>query len=558
MSANTINVSASGSIGHLQKGESLRDTALTLRRPGRSAGSPVTGLRIGPALAPVDRRTVSTASLGAGGASSGEGRGDQCRRRRQSAPHPGAARRADHPAADGRLSKASGWRHRRRRAAQPGGPFQRAVAVDPGRGGGAGRTAHAAAGRCRRLAGHGVQRPRRRTPAGRRGADAARAGRTDERRVLPVLAGVLGDATGCPRSARRSWPTTRSCCTPVRCCAAWRSRTRWPTRRNQQCCNRFPTVCISGWRCCSTYSSDPKRGNERMTATIPGSRRSCPPAVVLRGYAPTARVTRSTCWSTTVRSQDRPRPGGRSGPRRRHRRAPARCCCPASSTCTPICVSRAASTPRHIESGSAAAALGGFTAVFAMANTEPVADSPVVTDHVWNRGRQVGLVDVHPVGRGHRRSGGQAAHRDGHDGQRRRPGRMFSDDGKCVDDPLVMRRALEYATGLGVLIAQHAEEPRLTVGAVAHEGPNAARLGLAGWPRSAEESIVARDAILARDAGRPRAHLPRLDRGHRRDPQMGQGSRHFDHRRGDPAPPAAGRQPAGDLRRRQPGQPAAA
>ena len=84
--------------------------------------------------------------------------------------------------------------------------------------------------------------------------------------------------------------------------------------------------------------------------------------------------------------------------------------------------------------------------------------------------------------------------------------RMFSDDGICVHDPLIMRRALEYASGLGVLIAQHAEEPRLTVGAVAHEGPNAAKLGLAGWPRSAEESIVARDAILARDA-RARVHI---------------------------------------------------
>jgi dihydroorotase len=84
--------------------------------------------------------------------------------------------------------------------------------------------------------------------------------------------------------------------------------------------------------------------------------------------------------------------------------------------------------------------------------------------------------------------------------------KMFSDDGICVQDPLVMRRALEYATGLGVLIAQHAEEPRLTVGAVAHEGPNAARLGLAGWPRAAEEAIVARDALLARDAG-ARVHI---------------------------------------------------
>jgi len=83
---------------------------------------------------------------------------------------------------------------------------------------------------------------------------------------------------------------------------------------------------------------------------------------------------------------------------------------------------------------------------------------------------------------------------------------MFSDDGHCVYDPLIMRRALEYSSALGVLIAQHAEEPRLTVGAVAHEGPTAARLGLAGWPRAAEESIVARDALLARDAG-ARVHI---------------------------------------------------
>ena len=193
-----------------------------------------------------------------------------------------------------------------------------------------------------------------------------------------------------------------------------------------------------------------------------------------------------------------------------------------------------------IESGSAAAALGGFTAVFAMANTEPVADSPVVTDHVWNRGRQVGLVDVHPVGAVTVGLEGKQLTEMGMMANGAAQVRMFSDDGKCVDDPLVMRRALEYATGLGVLIAQHAEEPRLTVGAVAHEGPNAARLGLAGWPRAAEESIVARDAILARDAGRPRAHLSRLDRRHRGDSQMGQGSRYFDHRRGDPAPSAAG------------------
>ncbi len=159
-----------------------------------------------------------------------------------------------------------------------------------------------------------------------------------------------------------------------------------------------------------------------------------------------------------------------------------------------------------IETGSAAAALGGYTAVFAMANTNPVADSPVVTDHVWHRGQQVGLVDVHPVGAVTMGLAGTQLTEMGLMAAGAGQVRMFSDDGICVHDPLIMRRALEYAKGLGVLIAQHAEEPRLTVGAVAHEGPNAARLGLAGWPRAAEESIVARDALLARDAG-ARVHI---------------------------------------------------
>lgn len=159
-----------------------------------------------------------------------------------------------------------------------------------------------------------------------------------------------------------------------------------------------------------------------------------------------------------------------------------------------------------IETGSAAAALGGYTAVFAMANTDPIADTAVVTDHVWRRGRQVGLVDVHPVGAITVGLKGAQLTEMGLMAAGAGQVRMFSDDGVCVENPLVMRRALEYATGLGVLIAQHAEEPRLTAGAVAHEGPIAARLGLAGWPRAAEESIVARDALLARDAG-ARVHI---------------------------------------------------
>ncbi|MGW6695253.1 dihydroorotase [Rhodococcus sp. NPDC054953] len=159
-----------------------------------------------------------------------------------------------------------------------------------------------------------------------------------------------------------------------------------------------------------------------------------------------------------------------------------------------------------IETGSAAAALGGFTAVFAMANTSPVADSVVITDHVWRRGQEVGLVDVHPVGAVTVGLAGKQLAEMATMAAGVGQVKLFSDDGHCVDDPLIMRRALEYSSALGVLIAQHAEEPRLTVGAVAHEGPTAARLGLGGWPRAAEESIVARDALLARDAG-ARVHI---------------------------------------------------
>ncbi|MGV9858461.1 dihydroorotase [Gordonia sp. NPDC003425] len=159
-----------------------------------------------------------------------------------------------------------------------------------------------------------------------------------------------------------------------------------------------------------------------------------------------------------------------------------------------------------IRSGSAAAALGGYTAVFAMANTSPVADNPTVTDNVWRAGQEVGLVDVYPVGAVTVGLEGKQLAEMGLMAAGAGRVRLFSDDGKCVADPLLMRRALEYAKGLDVLIAQHAEEPRLTVGAVAHEGPTAARLGLAGWPRAAEESIVVRDALLARDAG-ARVHI---------------------------------------------------
>ncbi len=162
-----------------------------------------------------------------------------------------------------------------------------------------------------------------------------------------------------------------------------------------------------------------------------------------------------------------------------------------------------------VDTGSAAAALGGYTAVFAMPNTDPVADSPVVVEHVWRRGREVGLVDVHPVGAVTVGLEGSKLAEMGMMAASPARVRMFSDDGRCVNDPLVMRRALEYARALDAVVAQHAEDHRLTVGAQAHDGPVAARLGLAGWDPTAEESIIARDVMLAATTG-ARLHVCHL------------------------------------------------
>lgn len=159
-----------------------------------------------------------------------------------------------------------------------------------------------------------------------------------------------------------------------------------------------------------------------------------------------------------------------------------------------------------VATGSASAAQGGFTAVFTMANTAPVMDNPTVAETVWYKGQKTNLCDVHPVGSISKGLEGKELTEFGMMADSDAKVRMFSDDGKCVDDPRLMRRAIEYSRGVDVLLAQHCEEPRLTEGAVAHEGENAARLGLRGWPRVAEESIVARDAIMARDYG-GRVHI---------------------------------------------------
>lgn len=151
--------------------------------------------------------------------------------------------------------------------------------------------------------------------------------------------------------------------------------------------------------------------------------------------------------------------------------------------------------------GTRAAAAGGYTAVHAMANTTPVQDTAGVVEQVAKLGKKAGYAFVQPVGavtvglNGERLAELEAMH------ESRAKVTMFSDDGKCVSDPVLMRRALEYVRSFGGVIAQHAQEPRLTEGAQMHEGSVSAEIGLAGWPAVAEESIIARDCLLAQHVG---------------------------------------------------------
>jgi len=148
-------------------------------------------------------------------------------------------------------------------------------------------------------------------------------------------------------------------------------------------------------------------------------------------------------------------------------------------------------------SGSQAAVKGGYTAVSAMANTSPVADTAGVVEQVARLGVKAGLCDVFPIGAVTVGLLGEqlaelSAMADSAAGVR-----IFSDDGRCVSDPLLMRRALEYVKSFNGVIAQHAQDPILTAGAQMNEGAVSSRLGLQGWPAIAEESIIARDILLA-------------------------------------------------------------
>ncbi|GAA4625436.1 dihydroorotase [Actinoallomurus vinaceus] len=154
-----------------------------------------------------------------------------------------------------------------------------------------------------------------------------------------------------------------------------------------------------------------------------------------------------------------------------------------------------------VETGTRAAAAGGYTAVHAMANTEPVADTAGVVEQVWRLGREAGHCDVHPVGAVTRGLEGERLAELGAMADSAARVRVFSDDGHCVSDAVLMRRALEYVKAFDGVVAQHAQEPRLTEHAQMNEGEVSGRLGLAGWPAVAEEAIIARDCLLAAHVG---------------------------------------------------------
>ena len=162
-----------------------------------------------------------------------------------------------------------------------------------------------------------------------------------------------------------------------------------------------------------------------------------------------------------------------------------------------------------VRSGSRAAALGGYTAVHAMANTSPVSDTAELVSAVARWGAESGYVELRPVGAVTKGLEGQELSPLGAMARSAAQVRVFSDDGKCVHDSSLMRRALQQARSLDAVIAQHAQDPGLTEGAQMNDGPLAATLGLTGWPAVAEESIIARDVLLAESVG-ARLHVCHL------------------------------------------------
>lgn len=157
-------------------------------------------------------------------------------------------------------------------------------------------------------------------------------------------------------------------------------------------------------------------------------------------------------------------------------------------------------------SGARAGAKGGFTALSAMANTSPVADTAGVVEQVFRLGQEAGLNDIYPIGAVTRGLQGTELSEIGAMADSAARVRIFSDDGSCVSDAQVMRRALEYVKKFDGVIAQHAQDPALTQNAQMNEGEISSLLGLKGWPAVAEEAIIARDVLLA-DHVQSRLHI---------------------------------------------------
>lgn len=153
--------------------------------------------------------------------------------------------------------------------------------------------------------------------------------------------------------------------------------------------------------------------------------------------------------------------------------------------------------------GSKAAASGGYTAVFAMANTQPVSDNAGVVTQVYELGQKAGLVEVRPVGAITKNLEGHQLAALGSMVNSKAAVKLFSDDGHCVTDAALMKTAMEYLKPLGGVVAQHAQEPSLTKGSQVNEGEISKITGLKGWPASAEESIILRDALLSEQTGCP-------------------------------------------------------
>lgn len=149
-----------------------------------------------------------------------------------------------------------------------------------------------------------------------------------------------------------------------------------------------------------------------------------------------------------------------------------------------------------VKTGSEAAIAGGYTAISAMANTNPVADTAGVVEQIYRLGKDTNFCEVNPIGAVTKGLKGEQLAEIGAMADSIARVRIFSDDGSCVFDPLIMRRALEYVKTFNGIIAQHAQEPRLTVNAQMNEGSVSAKIGLTGWPAIAEEAIIARDILL--------------------------------------------------------------